>query len=39
MQGTKKKIVIYGMTNADLFPKTRLHLRSVLYAQDVAFTC
>jgi len=37
MQGTKKKVVIYGMTNVDQFPKTHLHLRNVLYDQECCF--
>ena len=35
--GYTEKIVIYGMTNADLFPKIHLHLRYVLYTQECCF--
>ena len=38
MQGTQKKIVIYGTTNVDLFPKIHLHLRNVLYALQGSFS-
>jgi hypothetical protein len=34
----KKKIVIYGMTNADLFPKIRSDPSNVLYAQECCFS-